>query len=123
MDIKSNVNINNQYDAHNDLTPIIVSNSYIKKYYLDSRLEVLPKEIKNEVKNVLMKFTEDVGGIVLAMYDNVDYKIFFRVAKVDDDISYDEINANYKLAKLERENTETFDQIAEFCKFKFNGLV
>lgn len=123
MDINNNVNINNQCDIHNDLTPIIVSNSYIKKYYLDSRLEILPKEVKDEVKRTLMKFTEEVGGIVLVMYDNVDNKIFFRVSKVDDDISYDEINASYKLSKLERENAETFEQIAEFCKFKFNGLV
>ena len=123
MDTKNNVNINNQDDTHNELTPIIISNSYIKKYYLDNRLEVLPKEIKNEVKKELMKFTEEVGGIILVMYDNIDSKIFFRVAKVDDDIGFDEINANYKLSKLERENAETFDQIAEFCKFKFNGLV
>ena len=118
-----NDNIDNKNYSHNDLTPIIVSNSYIKKYYLDSRLEVLPKEIKNEVKVALMKLTEEVGGIVLAMYDNIESKVLFRVAKVDDDIGFDEINANYKLSKFEREKADTFDKIAEFCKFKFNGLV
>lgn len=117
--------MNENNDLKNDdyLIPIIVSNSYIKKYYLDSRLETLPKEVKNKLKEIFVTLNENIGGIVLAIFDNKEYNLLFQFKKNDDDISFDEINANYKLSKLEQDNAELFEQIAKFCKFKLNGLV
>ena len=106
-----------------NLIPIIVSNSYIKKYYLDERLENLPKEVKDTLKIIFVKLTEEVGGIVEVIFDNTSYEIFLRIEKKDDDLVFDEINANYKLSKIEKDNEELFDQIASFCKFKLNGIV
>lgn len=105
------------------LIPIIVSNSYLKKYYLDERLNVLPKEVKDTLKIIFVKLTEEVGGVVEVLFDNSEYDLVFKNYKNDDDFNYDEINANYKLSKIEREYKEIFDQVAQFCKFKFNGLV
>lgn len=113
----------NNFDNNNELIPIIISNSYIKKYYLDNRLETLPKEIKDTLKRIFVTFTENVGGMAVVTFDNKDYKLVFEIKKNDDDIGFDEINANYKLTRLEQENIELFDQIAKFCKFKLNGLV
>ena len=115
----SNIDFNN-YEYY---IPIIVSNSYIKKYYLDNRLETLPKEIKDTLKKIFVTFTENVGGMAVVSFDNKEYKLVFEIKKNDNDISFDEINANYKLAKLEQENAELFEQIAKFCKFKLNGIV
>lgn len=106
-----------------NLIPIIVSNSYTKKYYLDNRLESLPKEIKDGLKILFVKLTEEVGGCVEASFDNKMFDIVFKAYHNDDDFDYDEINANYKLSKLERENSELFSKIAEFCKFKLNNIV
>lgn len=106
-----------------NLIPIIVSNSYIKKYYLDERLENLPKEVKDTLKIIFVKLTEEVGGIVEVIFDNTSYEIFLRIEKNDDDLVFDEINANYKLSKIEKDNKELFDKIASFCKFKLNGIV
>ena len=103
--------------------PIIVSNSYNKKYYLDERLNVLPKEVKDTLKIIFVKLTEEVGGVAEVLFDNQEYDLAFKTYKNDDDFNYDEINANYKLSKIEREYAEIFSQIAEFCKFKLNGLV
>ena len=103
--------------------PIIVSNSYIKKYYLDERLNVLPKEIKDILKKVFVDLTEEVGGIVEVHFDNNEYDLVFKIYNDDSDMNYDYINANYKLSKIERDYKEIFDKIAQFCKFKFNGLV
>ena len=103
--------------------PIIVSNSYIKKYYLDDRLDVLPVEVKNKLKTIFVKLTEEVGGVVEALFDNKEYDIVFKITSNDDDYNFDEINANYKLSKMEREYAEIFEQVAKFCKFKFNGFV
>ena len=103
--------------------PIIVSNSYTKKYYLDERLNVLPKEVKDTLKIIFVKLTEEVGGVVEVLFDNQEYDLVFKTYKNDDDYNYDEINANYKLSRIDREYSEIFSQIAEFCKFKLNGLV
>ena len=103
--------------------PIIVSNSYIKKYYLDDRLDVLPVEVKNKLKTIFVKLTEEVGGVVEALFDNKEYDIVFKITSNDDDYNFDEINANYKLSKMEREYAEIFEQVAKFCKFKFSGFV
>ena len=105
------------------LTPIIVSNSYIKKYYIDPRLDTLPKEVKDTLKIVFVKLTEDVGGVLEVIYDNSSYEVFTRMTRNDDDIEFDEINANYRLSKLEKVHEKLFTDIATFCKFKFNGLV
>ena len=107
----------------NELVPIIVSNSYIKKYYLDPRLDSLPKEVKDTLKIVFVKLTEDVGGVLEVIYDNSSYEVFTRIARNDDDLEFDEINANYRLSKLEKDHEKLFADIATFCKFKFNGLV
>lgn len=103
--------------------PIIVSNSYNKKYYLDDRLNVLPKEVKDTLKIIFVELTEEVGGVAEVSFDNKEYDLVFKIYKNDDDFNYDEINANYKLSRIEREYSEIFSQIAEFCKFKLNGLV
>ena len=103
--------------------PIIVSNSYSKKYYLDDRLNVLPKEVKDTLKIIFVKLTEEIGGVTEVLFDNQEYDLVFKTYKNDDDFNYDEINANYKLSRIEREYAEIFSQVAEFCKFKFNGLV
>lgn len=108
---------------NNDLTPIIVSNSYVKKYYIDPRLESLPKEVKDTLKIVFVKLTEDVGGVLELVYDNNSYEVFTHIVRNDDDLEFDEINANYRLSRLEKEHEKIFEDIATFCKFKFNGLV
>lgn len=110
-------------DNNQNQVPIIVSNSYIKKYYLDERLNVLPKEVKDALKILFVKLTEEVGGIAKVIFDNDTYEIYTEIIKNDDDMLFDEINATYKLSKLERENEKIFIDIATFCKFKFNGLV
>lgn len=106
-----------------ELIPIIVSNAYEKKYYLDKRLESLPKEVKDTLKILFVTLTEEVGGCVEVSFDNKMYDLAFRAYKNDDDFSYDEINANYKLTKLEKNNAELFEKIAQFAKFKLNGIV
>ena len=113
----------NKNDKILEQFPIIVSNSYIKKYYMDERLGAIPKEIKDTLKIIFVNLTEEVGGVVEVLFDNREYDLVFRSYCEDDDYNYDEINAKYKLSKIEKDYSEVFSQIAKFCKFKFNGLV
>ena len=113
--------MNKNFDEN--LVAIFVSNSYTKKFYLDEKLSALPKEVRDTIKILFVNLTEEVGGVAIASFDTSEYDIVLSIQCDDDDYSFDEINANYKLSKLERENKELFDGIATFCKFKFNGIV
>ena len=115
--------LNNYIDEKSNSLPIIVSNSYIKKYYLDERLDILPKEIKNEIKKLFVGLTEECGGVAIVYFNNDENDLSFDINKNDDDFNFDDIAAKYKLSRIEKEYEEVFTQIADFCKFKFNGLV
>ena len=118
-----NISINNNLNDNGNSFPIIVSNSYIKKYYLDNRLEVLPKDVKSELKKSFVKLSEEIGGVIIVCFNNDENDLSFDIKKNDEDYNFDEIAAKYKLSRLEKEYEEVFTQIASFCKFKFNGLV
>lgn len=106
-----------------DYITIIVSNSYNKKFYLDKNLNKLPNEIKNEIKILFVKFTEKYGGIIEVIFDKINSDLIFRTYKNDNDFDYDEINVNYKMSKMQKDNEQLFLNIALFCKYKLNGIV
>ena len=120
---KNTMDNNLKNNSKENSFPIIISNSYIKKYYLDNRLSVLPSEIKNTIKKLFVELTETVGGIAIIYYDIDENDLIFRINKEDDDYNFDEIEANYKLSRIEKENEQLFREINSFCKFKFNGLI
>ena len=99
---------------------LAVSNSYIKKYYLDSELLMLPKEVKDELKIILVTLTEEIGGIVEMIYDE---GIILIPYANEDDFNYDEIDAKLKTRRLESEYKELFDNIRTYYKFKNSGIL
>ena len=87
-----------------------------------------------EVNGLRMKFIFDTGASMVSismteakfMYKNGyinENDLVFRINKEDDDYNFDEIEANYKLSIIEKENEQLFKEINNFCKFKFNGLI
>ena len=100
---------------------IAVANSYISKYYLDSRLDTLPMEVKNILKTNLVSLTEENGGVVEAVFDNDNTLIYFKSYCKDTDFLYDEIGINLKIKQMMKNNSELYSKIALFCKIKFNN--
>ena len=103
-------------------TIISVSNSYISKFYLDKRLDVLPKELKDGIKILMVSFTEENGGVLEMRYNDKLTSIFLFSYKDDNDFLYDDIAAGIKMQKLERESEELFNNLAMFCKMKFHEV-
>ena len=73
-------------------TIISVSNSYISKYYLDKRLDILPKELKDGIKIMMVSFTEENGGILEMRYNDKLTSIFLFSYKDDNDYLYDDFD-------------------------------
>ena len=99
---------------------LAVSNSYIKKYYIDDSLIMLPAEIKNELKIMLVTLTEDIGGIVEMVYDD---EIVLVSYSDKNDFSYDEIDAKLKTRNLENEKKDFFTNLSTYYKFKNSGIL
>ena len=115
IDEENHINIDEE-------TIISVSNSYISKYYLDKRLEILPKELKDGIKILMVSFTEENGGVLEMRYNDKLTSIFLFSYKDDNDFLYDEIAAGIKMQKLEKESEELFNNLAIFCKMKFHEV-
>lgn len=99
-----------------------VSNSYISKFYFDSRLNNIPIELKNTLKQIMVSLAEENGGIIEAIYDDKQTICYFDSYASDDDYMYDEIGAKYKLRQIEKLNENVLEELAFYCKFKFRNM-
>lgn len=95
---------------------IAVSNQYIMKYYCDEILNDLTEELKENIKLMLVKYTEECGGIVELIYNTQFNDLSLLSIAEDEDFTYDEIEANFKLSKLEREYQDFFKELAIYIK-------
>ena len=106
-----NENIKNE----NELI-IAVSNQYIMKYYSDGLINALPEDLQDQIKLILVGFTEECGGILELIYNNEFNDITFKTYSEDIDFTYDEIEAKYKLSKLEKEYESFWEELAKYIK-------
>ena len=95
---------------------IAVSNQYIMKYYSDALINALPQDLQDQIKLILVGFTEECGGILELIYNNDFNDITFKSYSEDIDFTYDEIEAKYKLSKLEKEYESFWVELAKYIK-------
>ncbi|MBR0515913.1 MAG: hypothetical protein IJJ89_03640 [Eubacterium sp.] len=86
---------------------------YTRKYYLNPDFQNLPDEVQKELKVMCVLFTEDVGGIILLMFDeNGNLRIVTDAE--EDDILFDEIGCDLKVRQLQKTKRELFEQLEEY---------
>ena len=95
---------------------IAVSNQYIMKYYSDDLINALPQDLQDQIKLILVGFTEECGGILELVYNTEFNDITFKTYSEDIDFTYDEIEAKYKLSKLEKEYESFWVELAKYIK-------
>ncbi len=91
------------------------ASSYNKKFYFNEDFDLVPKQVKDELKIMCVLFTEDVGGTIQLIYDD-EGNIEIVVDKEEDDILYDEIGSVLKVKQLQREKKELFESLETFYK-------
>ena len=91
------------------------ASSYNKKFYFNEDFDLVPKQVKDELKIMCVLFTEDVGGTIQLIYDD-DGNLEIVVDKEEDDILYDEIGSVLKVKQLQREKKELFESLETFYK-------
>lgn len=91
------------------------ANSYEQKFYLNPQFETLPDGIKQELQVMCVLYTEDVGGILLVVYDE-DGNLELRVDHAEEDLMFDEIGSVLKIKELQKTKAELFESLELFYR-------
>lgn len=96
-------------------TVLCASNKYTKKYYLNPKFDILPQDVKDELKIMCVLFTEQAGGILTVEFDK-DGLLELKTEASDADATYDEIEAGLKIRELQDKKRELFASLELFYK-------
>lgn len=113
----------NGYDydwANSENMVLCGASSYVQKYYFNEKFNLLPEEIKNELKIMCVSFAEEAGGILTLEFDNSgDLKFCVRVD--DGDFYFDEIESGLKISSYQRKEEELLSQLELFYRMIILG--
>ena len=88
---------------------------YEQKFYLNPVYEVLPQQIKDELKILCVLFVQEVSGIIILEF-NDQGNLNIVVTARDDDMYFDEIGSELKIRQMRKEKAELFAQLEEYYK-------
>ena len=91
------------------------ASSYEQKFYLNPEFETLPESIQQELQIMCVLYTEDVGGVLMVVYDEQG-NLELRVDHREDDFTFEEIGSVLKIKELQRTKSELFESLELFYK-------
>lgn len=94
---------------------LCAASAYEKKYYLNQDFASLPEAVRQELQILCVTFTEDVGGILMLVYDE-DGGLQIQVEQAEDDFLYDEIGSALKIKQIQSERQELFQSLELFYR-------
>ena len=94
-------------------TVLCGANSYEEKYYLNPQFQALPQSIQDELQILCVTFTEEVGGILLLLFDG-EGRLQLTVNWDEEDLLYDEIGSGLLLKRIQKEKRELFAGLEQY---------
>ncbi len=94
------------------------ASKYAQKYYLNEDFEGLPQAVKDELQIMCVLFTEDVGGVIILMFDE-EGSLQIKTEAYEEDILYDEIGSVLKVKQLQETKKELFEQLEQYFQAFF----
>ena len=101
-------------------TILCAASAYEKKFYLNPDFASLPEQIKEELQIMCVLFTEDVGGLLMVVYDE-DGNLELKVDHNSDDFFFDEIGSVLKIKELQATKVELFESLELYYKVFYLG--
>ncbi len=101
-----------------DENVLCACSSYEQKFYINQRFASLPESIKDELKILSVKITEDVGGIFVMQFEDDGQLYMFSIAE-ENDFSYDEIGGHLVVKRAKSEYSELIEQLEEYYRAFF----
>ena len=89
--------------------------AYDKKFYLSDLFRGIPQSVKDELKIMSVLFTEDVGGVLELVFDEVG-ELQFRTSCDEGDYLYDDIGSALKVKQLQRQERDLMEELQLFYR-------
>lgn len=99
---------------------LCAASSYEQKFYLNPEFEALPEQIQQELQIMCVLYTEDVGGILMLVFDE-DGNLELKVDHEENDFAFDEIGSVLKIKELQQTKQEMFESLELFFKVFYLG--
>ena len=98
---------------YQDSVILCSASKYTEKYYLNPDFEGLPDIVKDELKVLCVLYVEEVGGVIMLVFDETgDLKIMTEAN--EDDLLFDEIGSALKVKDIQIKNRELFEQLEDY---------
>lgn len=99
---------------------LCAASAYERKFYLNPEFDQLPESIKEELQIMCVLYTEDVGGILMLVFDE-DGNLELKVDHEENDFAFDEIGSVLKVKQLQQTKRELFESLELFFKVFYLG--
>ena len=99
---------------------LCAASAYEKKFYLNPEFDQLPESIKEELQIMCVLYTEDVGGILMLVFDE-DGNLELKVDHEENDFAFDEIGSVLKIKQLQQTKRELIESLELFFKVFYLG--
>lgn len=82
----------------------------MKYYFNEEKYGILPSQVKDELKVILVKYCSDVGGTIIFSYNENKTLLITTLDPID------EIGAELKVKEMQKKNCELFSQLEQFAE-------
>ena len=89
---------------------LCAASAYEQKFYINPEFDALPESIKEELQIMCVLYTEDVGGILMLVFDE-DGNLELKVDHAENDFAFDEIGSVLKIKELQHTKRELFESL------------
>ena len=98
---------------------LCAASAYEQKFYLNPQFESLPEAVRQELQIMCVLYTEDVGGILLVVYEEGNLEL--KVEHEENDFAFDEIGSVLKIKQLQQTKRELFESLETFYRVFYLG--
>lgn len=99
---------------------LCAASSYERKFYLNPEFEALPESIRQELQIMCVMYTEDVGGILMVVFDE-EGNLELKVDHEENDFLFDEIGSVLKIKEMQQDRRELFESLEMFFRVFYLG--
>ena len=96
------------------------ASAFEKKFYLNPEFDSLPESIKEELQIMCVLYTEDVGGVLMLVFDE-EGNLELKVDHEENDFAFDEIGSVLKVKQLQQTKRELFESLELFFRVFYLG--
>lgn len=113
-------NILSERNNMNEEFVLCAASAYEKKFYLNPEFDSLPESIKEELQIMCVLYTEDVGGVLMLVFDE-EGNLELKVDHEENDFAFDEIGSVLKVKQLQQTKRELFESLELFFRVFYLG--